>query len=146
MIGQREEPGRRGRAGEVVSARLRAVRLVGQEEPAGARLCCRVVRAMAEALSAALADWQQERRRPERDRRRERAHLTQISMYLCHVGLRLPQAAVGRGFGRDRTTVSYACSVVEDRRDDPGYDAFVVSLGRLVGAVFTLEEDGDATL
>jgi chromosomal replication initiation ATPase DnaA len=50
------------------------------------------------------------------------AHARQIAMYLAHVicGVRL--ADVGRGFGRDRTTVAHACEAVEDRRDDPTFD------------------------
>jgi len=29
---------------------------------------------------------------------------------------------VGRAFGRDRTTASYACNRIEDLRDDPDVD------------------------
>ena len=37
---------------------------------------------------------------------------------------------VGRFFGRDRTTVSHACAVIEDLRDDPEFDAEVSRLER----------------
>jgi chromosomal replication initiation ATPase DnaA len=46
----------------------------------------------------------------------------QVAMYLCHVACGLTMEEVGRLFGRDRTTVSHGCNVVEDRRDDPRFD------------------------
>ena len=46
----------------------------------------------------------------------------QVAMYLAHVGCGLSMAAAGRLFGRDRTTVAYACLIIEDRRDDPLFD------------------------
>ena len=46
----------------------------------------------------------------------------QVAMYLCHVLLGMSLIEVGKVFGRDRTTVSHACNVVEDRRDDAGFD------------------------
>lgn len=52
----------------------------------------------------------------------------QLAMYLMHVSLRRNYADVGAYFGRDRTTVAYACSHVEDRRDEPAFDAEVTRL------------------
>lgn len=46
----------------------------------------------------------------------------QSAMYLAHVAFGLNYSDVGRLFGRDRTTVAYACRLVEDRRDDPAID------------------------
>lgn len=46
----------------------------------------------------------------------------QVAMYLAHISCRLSFADVGRVFDRDRTTVSHACCVVEDRRDDEAFD------------------------
>ncbi len=46
----------------------------------------------------------------------------QVAMYLAHVGFGLSLTEVGRLFGRDRTTVSHACGVIEDKRDDPTFD------------------------
>ena len=46
------------------------------------------------------------------------ARVRQIAMYLAHVMLGLSMADVGKGFGRDRTTVVHACHIVEDMRDD----------------------------
>ena len=44
-------------------------------------------------------------------------------MYLAHVGLGLSYTDAGRLFGRDRTTVAHACRLVEERREDPRFDA-----------------------
>jgi len=43
-------------------------------------------------------------------------------MYLSHVVLGLTLTEVGQVFARDRTTVAYACSRVEDLRDDLAFD------------------------
>lgn len=42
----------------------------------------------------------------------------QLAMYLVHTTLGLKYEDVGALFGRDRTTVSYACARTEDRRED----------------------------
>jgi chromosomal replication initiation ATPase DnaA len=49
-------------------------------------------------------------------------------MYLCHVAVGRSLQAVGEVFGRDRTTVSYACALIEDMRDDRAFDAAVAAL------------------
>ncbi len=46
-----------------------------------------------------------------------------VSMYLAHVAFGLPMARVAQAFGRDRSTAAHACHRVEDRRDDPDFDA-----------------------
>ncbi len=60
----------------------------------------------------------------------------QIAMYVAHVVLRLSMAEVGRGFGRDRTTVLHACHLVEDLRDDPEFDRVVAVAERIARAAF----------
>jgi hypothetical protein len=50
------------------------------------------------------------------------AFARQVAMYLAHVGCGLNLSQVGQAFGRDRTTVRHACALVEDRRDQPGFD------------------------
>ncbi|MFG1403478.1 helix-turn-helix domain-containing protein [Xanthobacter sediminis] len=52
----------------------------------------------------------------------------QLAMYLAHVVLGLSQAEVARTFGRDRTTVAYACRRIEDQRDEAGFDQHVTAL------------------
>ena len=54
----------------------------------------------------------------------------QLAMYLMHVVLGRLYLDVGRFFGRDRTTVSYACALIEDLRDDLEFDAEVSRLER----------------
>ena len=117
-------------------------------EPAGTAafvdiLRCRVTwRLVAELFAAAC-----ERDLPEgAARRRPRCHMRQIAMYLSHVVLSVPYQTIATAFGRDRTTVMHACSVVEDRRDDAGYDRFVEQCERCVGAVFAPLEHDDAGL
>ncbi len=53
------------------------------------------------------------------------AQARQVAMYLAHVIYGASLAAVGRHFGRDRTTAAYACRLVEDRRDDAGFDMMI---------------------
>lgn len=60
----------------------------------------------------------------------------QAAMYVAHVTLGLSMIEVGRMFSRDRTTVKHACAVIEDRRDDAGFDHTVE---RLEGIVRRLE-------
>ncbi len=69
---------------------------------------------------------------------RGRAHVAQarqVAMYLAHVICQKTLSEVGRLFERDRTTVAHACSLVEDRRDDPLFDQVMELLEGLVGAM-----------
>ena len=65
------------------------------------------------------------------------AHARQVAMYLAHVACGLSLTDTGRLFGRDRTTVAHACTVVEDRRDDPLFDRALDLLGWVVAALAT---------
>jgi chromosomal replication initiation ATPase DnaA len=56
------------------------------------------------------------------------AYARQVAMYLAHVGFALSFEAIGRAFDRDRTTVSHACRVVEDSRDDVRLDHRLAAL------------------
>ncbi|HEV7344824.1 MAG TPA: helix-turn-helix domain-containing protein [Devosia sp.] len=56
------------------------------------------------------------------------ARARQLAMYLSHVVLGHTLLDIGKQFGRDRTTVSYACALIEDMRDDPRFDAEVTLL------------------
>ncbi len=64
------------------------------------------------------------------------SRVRQVAMYVAHVVLRLTQAEVGRGFGRDRTTVAHACQVVEDLRDDMEFEQIVLKLELIAHAAF----------
>lgn len=72
------------------------------------------------------------------------AFARQVAMYLAHVVCGLSLTEVGSLFGRDRTTVAHACSVVEDGRDDPELDRRLEHLERavcsLIDAVFARVE------
>ena len=63
------------------------------------------------------------------------AFARQVAMYLAHVVCGLSFTEVGTLFARDRTTVAHACSVVEDRRDDPQLDGRLEHLERAVAAL-----------
>ncbi|MFQ5626882.1 MAG: helix-turn-helix domain-containing protein [Methyloligellaceae bacterium] len=71
------------------------------------------------------------------------AFARQVAMYLAHVAYGLTLTEVGTLFGRDRTTVAYACRVVEDRRDDCVFDVFLdhleTAIVRLTSALNVLE-------
>jgi chromosomal replication initiation ATPase DnaA len=64
------------------------------------------------------------------------SRIRQIAMYAAHVVLSFTMAEVGRGFGRDRTTVMHACHTIEDLRDDDEFDGIVARLERVVAAAF----------
>ena len=51
------------------------------------------------------------------------AFARQVAMYMAHVAYQLSYDEVAAAFGRDRTTVAYACAAVEDARDDAGLEA-----------------------
>ena len=56
---------------------------------------------------------------------RSQAHTAfarQVAMYLTHICCGLNLTQTGKIFCRDRTTVAYACSLVEDRRDEECFD------------------------
>ena len=64
-----------------------------------------------------------------RDRgRRQDAFARHVAMYLCHVAFELSLARVAAAFGRDRSTVAHACHLIEDRRDDSAFDAWIGAL------------------
>ena len=69
--------------------------------------------------------------------RREVAQVRQLGMYLAHTSFGMVMGEVAVGFSRERTTVMYACHLVEDRRDDPDYDAVVSALEKLVNVGFS---------
>ena len=50
------------------------------------------------------------------------AFARQIAMYLTHITCGHSYTDIGVTFGRDRTTVSHACQLIEDKREDPEID------------------------
>jgi hypothetical protein len=56
------------------------------------------------------------------------AFARQVAMYLAHIGFELSFGTISRAFDRDRTTVSHACHIVEDGRDDIWLDCRLEAL------------------
>jgi hypothetical protein len=64
-------------------------------------------------------------------KQRSRARVSfarQVAMYLAHVVGEMTLGEVSAVFERDRTTVGYACHIVEDRRDAPMFDREMADL------------------
>jgi hypothetical protein len=60
----------------------------------------------------------------------------QVAIYLGHVGCRLSYSEAGSLYARNRTTAARACSIIEDRRDDPRLDQTLAFLELCVRAEF----------
>ena len=56
------------------------------------------------------------------------AFARQVAMYLAHTSFELSHGMISRIFDRDRKTVSHACKVVEDGRDDIWLDCRLEAL------------------
>lgn len=56
----------------------------------------------------------------------------QIAMYLVHVMFNINLTRTAELFSRDRSTVSHACNVVEDSRDDEIFNAKLERLERFL--------------
>ncbi len=92
----------------------------------------RLVECVAESRGVALDDLLQ------RDRGLAGVAMArQIAMYLMHTHFGRQYAEVGRFFRRDRTTVSHACGLIEELREDADFDAAVSA----IEAALQLEAD-----
>ncbi|MFZ1990805.1 MAG: helix-turn-helix domain-containing protein [Alphaproteobacteria bacterium] len=49
----------------------------------------------------------------------------QLTMYLLNTIFRMKHSHIGRALGRDRTTATYACKVIEELRDDPSVEVLL---------------------
>ncbi|NRA28652.1 MAG: chromosomal replication initiator DnaA [Parvularculaceae bacterium] len=75
-------------------------------------------------------------------KRRSKADIAfarQVAMYLFHVVFGGTYREVGQLFGRERTTVAYACSLVEDERDDIDLDRKLDSLEESLDRLWAIE-------
>lgn len=99
-------------------------------------------RIVEQAVAVAFQVPLQELRAPTRRKARV-AFARQVAMYLAHVACGITLTEVGVLFGRDRTTVAYACRIIEDRRDDTLFDASLdhleTAIVRLTSALRVLE-------
>lgn len=85
------------------------------------------VRLVQHAVAFAFRQPHEEIAAPTR-RSKSVALARQTAMYLAHVAFGMSLARVAQAFARDRTTVSHACQVIEDRREDPLFDAHLERL------------------
>jgi chromosomal replication initiation ATPase DnaA len=70
----------------------------------------------------------------ERDRSRAVTFARQLAMYLSNVAFGMSLGRVAIAFGRDRSTATHACNLVESRREDPRFDKWVEALERSAAA------------
>lgn len=97
------------------------------------------VRLAQQAVAYASGQCIEEIAAPTR-RSRHAALARQIAMYLAHVALGLNFVQIAGAAGRDRTTVAHACRVVEDRRDDPDFDALLDRLEAFLAGAADLRD------
>ncbi len=76
---------------------------------------------------------------PERGRPIE-ARARHIAIYITHVALGMSLARVARAFDRDRSTIAYACRLVEDKRDDPDFDDWLEQLSMGLSSVVPMSK------
>ncbi|MCO4318373.1 chromosomal replication initiator DnaA [Phyllobacterium sp. 21LDTY02-6] len=65
------------------------------------------------------------------------ARVRQIAMYVMHVTLSTPMPRVGLAFGRDKTTVSYACHLIEDLRSHDDFDRVISRVEAIIRVAFS---------
>lgn len=68
----------------------------------------------------------------------------QVAMYLTHVAFELSLSRVALAFARDRSTVAHACHAVEDRREDPNFDAWLSAFEHMLRAAPAPEPPAEA--
>ena len=99
-----------------------------------------ICEAMIDVASALFGVSSKDLRSPQRCEK-DIARVRQIAMYVCHTTLGISLTEVGRGFSRDRTTVSYAVQVIEDLRDDREFDSIIEQVERIARAAFVAVEE-----
>ncbi len=98
-----------------------------------------ICEAMQDILAACFSVSGRELRAQGRTRA-EICRVRQIGMYVAHVIAGLSMIEVGCGFQRDRSTVAYACHLVEDLRDDPDFERVILMIERIAEAAFARGE------
>ncbi|MFM1815380.1 MAG: hypothetical protein RLZ98_2075 [Pseudomonadota bacterium] len=87
-----------------------------------------------EAVAAAFDIEPEMLHQPTRGRARV-ALARQVAMYLAHIACMQNLTEVGVMFDRDRTTVAYACNIIENRRDDSDFDRALELLEEVVSGL-----------
>jgi chromosomal replication initiation ATPase DnaA len=67
------------------------------------------------------------------------AFARQVAAYLCHVGFELSLGRIAAAFGRDRSTIAYACHAIEDRREDAQFDLWISGLEAMLQQAPSME-------
>lgn len=67
------------------------------------------------------------------------ARARHIAIYLLRTSLGMSLSRVARAFNRDRTTVAYACNLIEDCRDDSDFDIWIEQLAVGLSSVVVLD-------
>lgn len=67
------------------------------------------------------------------------ARIRQIGMYVAHTMFGMTMTTVAAGFGRDRSTVMYACHQIENMRDDADFDQIIHNFERIVAVAFSIQ-------
>lgn len=67
------------------------------------------------------------------------AYARQAAMYLMHITFGGTYQDTGRALGRERTTVAYACSLIEDDRDDARFDRKLTELEECLKRLWYVE-------
>jgi chromosomal replication initiation ATPase DnaA len=119
--------------------------------PTRSRSQCRPARLSAAAAAAALQVDPTFLDAPTRQRA-PIARARQLAVYLHHVAMGASLSDCARQFGRDRATVRHACARIEDRRDDPAFDAAAARLAaalvaqcEMLGALSSAANPAEAT-
>jgi hypothetical protein len=95
----------------------------------GARLC-----RAASAIAAAAFDVPPEEMSARTRRTAEVVAARHVAIYIANVVFQVSLQGVADAFGRDRTSVGHAVRRVEDRRDEPDFDARLEKLERIASA------------
>lgn len=70
----------------------------------------------------------------------EITHVRHMAIYLMHVTCGFQMVIVGEMFSRDRTTISYACNLIENARDGRVFD---MTLSLIEHTLLTLLHTGE---
>jgi chromosomal replication initiation ATPase DnaA len=116
---------------QVIADKLFTNPLAGQRDEMSFELC----EGMIDIAAALFNVSSKEIRRPGRATLGV-SRVRQVAMYVSHVVLGLGMTEIGRAFGRDRTTVMYACHLIEDLRDDDDFDRIITMTERVALAAF----------
>lgn len=66
------------------------------------------------------------------------SRIRQFGMYIAHTMFSLTMAEVAFAFSRERTTVKYACHLIEDMREDKDFDRVVSAFEYQINTLFSM--------